>query len=83
MADPRNITHDKKVQDEKKHHGEEAVPDASETPQPGKKPNLVQNDSPGDTVPAARQASPRRHPRGGLETRQRGRRGIVLRRPHT
>ena len=49
MADPRNVAHDKKVQDEKKKHGEEAVPDASETPQPGKKPTLVQNDSPGDS----------------------------------
>lgn len=49
MADPRNVAHDKRVQDEKKHHGEAAVPDASETPQPGKKPPLVQNDSPGDT----------------------------------
>ena len=49
MADPRNIAQDKKVADEKKHRGEEAVPDASETPQPGKKPTLVQNDSPGDS----------------------------------
>ncbi len=49
MADPRNVAHDKKVQDEKKHHGEPAVPDASETPQPGRKPTLVQNDSPGDS----------------------------------
>jgi hypothetical protein len=49
MPDPRNVAQDKKVQDEKKHHGEAAVPDASETPQPGKKPTLVQNDSPGDS----------------------------------
>ncbi len=49
MADPRNIAHDKMVQDEKKKHGEAAVPDASETPQPGKKPKLVPNDSPGDS----------------------------------
>ena len=40
MADPRNVAHDKKVQDEKKKHGEAVVPDASETPQPGKKPTL-------------------------------------------
>ena len=49
MADPRNVAHDKRVQDAKKKHGEAVVPDASETPQPGKKPTLVQNDSPGDT----------------------------------
>jgi hypothetical protein len=49
MADPRNVAHDKKVQDEKKKHGEALVPDASETPQPGRKPTLVQNDSPGDS----------------------------------
>lgn len=49
MPDPRNVAHDKKVQDEKKHNGEEAVPDAITTPQPGKKPPLVQNDSPGDS----------------------------------
>ena len=49
MADPRNVAHDKKIQDEKKHRGEQPVPDASETPQPGKKPTLVQNDTPGDS----------------------------------
>ena len=49
MADPRNVAHDKKVQEEKKHHGEAAVPDASETPRPGRKPTLVQNDSPGES----------------------------------
>ena len=49
MADPKNVAHDKKVQDEKKKHGEAAVPDASATPQPGKKPKLVQNDAPGDS----------------------------------
>ena len=49
MADPRNVAHDKKVQEEKKHHAEKVVPDASETPRPGKKPTLVQNDSPGET----------------------------------
>ena len=40
MADPRNVAHDKKVRDEKKHHGEEVAPGATETPQPGKKPTL-------------------------------------------
>jgi len=40
MADPRNIAHDKKVQDEKKHHGEEVVEGAAVVPQPGKKPPI-------------------------------------------
>jgi hypothetical protein len=39
MTDPRNIAHDKKVQQEKKHHGEKLSPDADEKPQPGKKPH--------------------------------------------
>ena len=37
MTDPRNIAHDKKVQQEKKHHEEEIAPGADKTPQPGKK----------------------------------------------
>jgi len=40
MTDPRNIAHDKKVQQEKKHHGEAVAPDAEHTPQPGRKPHL-------------------------------------------
>jgi hypothetical protein len=59
MADPRNVAHDKKVQEEKKHHGESAVPDASETPQPGKKPTLVQNDSPGGSYRQHAQLDPK------------------------
>ena len=62
MADPRNIAHDKKVIDEKKHHGEPAVPDASETVQPGKKPTLVQNDAPGDTYHQHAQLDPKSTP---------------------
>ena len=38
MPDPRNIAHDKKVQQEKLDHGQEVAPDAAETPQPGRKP---------------------------------------------
>ena len=40
MTDPRNVAHDKKVQLEKKHNGEEIAPDAEHAPQPGKKPRL-------------------------------------------
>ena len=49
MADPRNIAHDKKVADEKKDHGEEVVPGAIETPQPGKKPLLEEADAEGES----------------------------------
>lgn len=45
MTDPRNIAHDKKVQQEKKHHHEEIAPGAEHTPQPGKKPHLVEKES--------------------------------------
>lgn len=37
MTDPRNIAHDKKVQQEKKHQGAEIAPGSDKTPQPGKK----------------------------------------------
>ena len=40
MTDPRNVAHDKKVQQEKKNRGEEIAPDAEHAPQPGKKPHL-------------------------------------------
>jgi hypothetical protein len=50
MTDPRNVAHDKKVQQEKKHHGEEIAPDAEHIPQPGKKPHLKVVDD-GDASP--------------------------------
>ena len=50
MTDPRNIAHDKKVQQEKKHRGEEIAPDAQKTPQPGRKPHLQHHAS--DEAPA-------------------------------
>lgn len=40
MTDPRNIAHDKKIQQEKKHRGEAIAPDAEHTPQPGRKPHM-------------------------------------------
>ena len=40
MTDPRNVAHDKKVQQEKKHRSEEIAPGADETVQPGKKPHM-------------------------------------------
>jgi len=39
MTDARNIAHDKKVQQEKKHKGEDISAGADEKPQPGRKPH--------------------------------------------
>jgi hypothetical protein len=49
MADPRNIAHDKTVEQEKKHHGEEVAPGATQTPQPGRKPKLEEDTGEPDT----------------------------------
>lgn len=37
MSDPRNVQHDKKVMQEKKHQGEDLAAGAAHVPQPGKK----------------------------------------------
>ncbi len=52
MTDPRNIAHDKKVQQEKKHRSEEIAPGADETPQPGKKPHMEHHASEIEKTPA-------------------------------
>ncbi len=41
MTDPRNVAHDKKVQQEKKHRHEEIAPGADQKVQPGKKPHMA------------------------------------------
>ena len=41
MTDPRNVAHDKKVQQEKKHRHEEIAPGAAQAVQPGKKPHMA------------------------------------------
>jgi hypothetical protein len=41
MTDPRNIKHDKRVRQEKKHRHEEVAPGAAQTVQPGKKPQMT------------------------------------------
>jgi hypothetical protein len=41
MTDKRNIMHDKKVQQEKKHRHEEVSPGAVHAVQPGKKPAMA------------------------------------------
>ncbi|CAN5270210.1 hypothetical protein BH10PSE17_BH10PSE17_28810 [soil metagenome] len=45
MTDPRNIAHDKKVLQEKKHHDEPAAPGADKTVQPGKKTHMAHHAS--------------------------------------
>ncbi|MEO7152905.1 MAG: hypothetical protein ABIX46_14510 [Burkholderiaceae bacterium] len=51
MTDPRNIAHDKKVQQEKKHRDQEIAPGADKTPQPGKKTHMEQHASDVAKVP--------------------------------
>ena len=41
MSDPRNVAHDKKVLQEKKHHAETKPAVTAKHIQPGKKPELV------------------------------------------
>ncbi|BCQ29085.1 hypothetical protein NK8_72750 (plasmid) [Caballeronia sp. NK8] len=45
MTDPRNVAHDKKVQQEKKHQGEDIAPHAEHAPQPGKKPHIKREET--------------------------------------
>ena len=56
MTDPRNIAHDKKVQQEKKHHHVEISPGADHAVQPGKKPHMAPK--PDETVAATDGESP-------------------------
>lgn len=63
MTDPRNIAHDKKVKQEKQHHGEEVAPGADETPQPGKKTHMQHHASdkpklPDEAAPAPATGKP-------------------------
>jgi hypothetical protein len=51
MTDPRNVAHDKKVQQEKKHQGEQIAPGADKTPQPGKKTHMERHASDVAKVP--------------------------------
>jgi hypothetical protein len=52
MTDPRNIAHDKKVQQEKKHRHEEIAPGADKTPQPGKKTQMQHHSCDSEKVPS-------------------------------
>jgi hypothetical protein len=51
MTDPRNVAHDKKVHQEKKHRGEEVAPGSDQTPQPGKKTHMEHHASDEPKVP--------------------------------
>jgi hypothetical protein len=46
MTDPRNVAHDKKVQQEKKHRHEEIAPGATHAVQPGRKPHIDKVEAP-------------------------------------
>ena len=48
MTDPRNIAHDKKVQQEKKHQHIEIAPGAEHAVQPGRKPHLAPKPDPAE-----------------------------------
>ena len=51
MTDPRNVAHDKKVQQEKKHQGKEIAPGADKTPEPGKKTRMEHHASDVEETP--------------------------------
>ena len=51
MTDPRNIAHDKKVKQEKHHHGEEVSPGTEKTPKPGKKTRMENHVSDNPKIP--------------------------------
>jgi hypothetical protein len=51
MTDPRNVAHDKKVAQAKKHQGKEVAPGADKTPEPGKKTHMEHHASDTPKVP--------------------------------
>jgi hypothetical protein len=51
MTDPRNVAHDKRVQQEKKHRDEEIAPVSDKTSQPGKKTHMERHASDISKVP--------------------------------
>lgn len=56
MTDPRNVAHDKKVQQEKKHRHQEIAPGSDQAVQPGKKPHMAPHPDP--AVPEAQEPGP-------------------------
>jgi hypothetical protein len=64
VTDPRNIAHDKKVQQEKKHRHEEVAPGATHAVQPGRKPHVEHVEKPVEIEPPAPDA-PNDEPKQG------------------
>ena len=56
MTDLRNIAHDKKVAQEKKHQGKQVAPGSDKTPEPGKKTHMEHHAS--DTAKVTDEAAP-------------------------
>jgi hypothetical protein len=56
MTDPRNVAHDKKIQQEKKHQDKEIAHGADKTPQPGKKTHMAHHAN--DEAKVADEAAP-------------------------
>lgn len=56
MTDPRNVAHDKKVRQEKKHRREEVAPGSDQSVQPGKKPHMAPHTD--TAVPQAQDQDP-------------------------
>ena len=67
MTDPRNVAHDKKVQQEKKKHDQEIAPGADKTPQPGKKTHMEHHAS--DIAKVPDEAAPESTPEKPLDPR--------------
>ena len=56
MTDPRNVAHDKKIQQEKKNQSKEIAPGGDKTPQPGKKTHMAHHAA--DEARVADEAAP-------------------------
>jgi hypothetical protein len=57
MSDPRNVAHDKKVTQEKKHEGKGAGPEDAHAVQPGRKPPVAKHKNPDGSVAVAAEAA--------------------------
>ena len=67
MTDPRNVAHDKKVQQEKKHHGIDPSAGMEHQVQPGKKPHVehvADTDAVTDGQPPIEDGSAEKSPSG-------------------
>ncbi|MDB5874343.1 MAG: hypothetical protein JWQ07_3785 [Ramlibacter sp.] len=62
MTDPRNIAHDKRVRQEKKHSHQEGNPGASQKIQPGRKLKQVKQPQVDSGTPAVESTTPSDNP---------------------